>query len=95
MSSWTLIWIQHLTRLDFKWDIFSFEELEKAAELLHGGNLVEISSLALAMGKKGSKDLTPEQIKAEVGTSEETESGPSEPPEMPMLRSTPHSADRS
>ena len=53
-------------KIDFKWDKFSFEELEKALELLHGGNLVEISSLALAMRKKGSKDLTTEQIKAEL-----------------------------
>lgn len=53
-------------KIDFKWDKFSFDELEKALELLHGGNLVEISALALAIRKKGSKDLTPEQIKAEL-----------------------------
>ena len=51
---------------DFKWDDFSFDELDKALGGLHGGNLVAIAKIGKDLRTAKDKELTSAEIQAEL-----------------------------
>ena len=51
---------------DFKWDKFSFDELEEALNAVHGGNIIKVSQIGHGLSTKAEKKLTDAQILAEL-----------------------------
>ena len=51
---------------DFKWDKYSFDELDAALSLLHSGNLKKIAGIAFSLSTNQDKQLTDAQILAEL-----------------------------
>jgi len=51
---------------DFKWDKFTFDELDIALSTMYGGFIKEISGIGLKLRKDKEKDLTPAEVQAEL-----------------------------
>lgn len=51
---------------DFKWNKYSFDELDAALNSLHGGNIIKISNVGHNLSTKTDKTLTDAQVLAEL-----------------------------
>ncbi|MFL2967527.1 MAG: ATP-binding protein, partial [Candidatus Poseidoniaceae archaeon] len=51
---------------DFKWDLFSFDELNKVLEGVHAGNIKKVANIGADLRTGQDKELTPQQVLAEL-----------------------------